>query len=102
MHSIESRFVIGPSNRLLGGVQVCIFQPENLTGWGSEGYNGSEPPRFGPAGKVRLVNGRRRFDSTLRLSFLFQKHCHLWTLFCGLDLHNEPSTKMALIGARQF
>ena len=33
MHSIESRFVIGPSNILFVGVYV----PGNLTGWGSEG-----------------------------------------------------------------
>ena len=25
MHSIESRFVIGPSNILFGGVYVCTF-----------------------------------------------------------------------------
>ena len=37
MHSIESRFVIGSSNILPGGVYVCSFQPVNLTGCGSEG-----------------------------------------------------------------
>ena len=39
MHSIESRFVIGPSSVLFGGVYVCTFQPENFTGCGSEGVN---------------------------------------------------------------
>ena len=39
MHSIESRFVIGPSNILFGGVYVCTFSPGNFTGWGSEGVN---------------------------------------------------------------
>ena len=37
MDSIESRFIIGPSNILFGGVYVCIFQPENFTG--SKGVN---------------------------------------------------------------
>ena len=37
MRSTESRFVIGSSNTLFAGVYVCIFQPGNLTGWGSEG-----------------------------------------------------------------
>ena len=36
MHSVESRFVIGPSNILFGSVYVCTFQPGNYTGWGSE------------------------------------------------------------------
>ena len=39
MHSIESRFDLGPSNILFGGVIVCTFQPGNFTGWGSEGVN---------------------------------------------------------------
>ena len=34
MHSIKSRFVIGPSNVLFA---VCAFQPGNFTGRGSEG-----------------------------------------------------------------
>ena len=34
MHSIESRFVIGPSNILFAGVHVSIFQPGS-----SEGIN---------------------------------------------------------------
>ena len=37
MDSIESRFVIGPSNILFGGVYACNFQPGNFTGCGSEG-----------------------------------------------------------------
>ena len=37
MHSIQSRFVIGPLNILFAGVYVSIFQPGNFTGWGSEG-----------------------------------------------------------------
>ena len=37
MHSIESRFVTGPSNRLSAGVYVCTVQPENFTGCGSDG-----------------------------------------------------------------
>ena len=37
MHSIESRFVTGPSNILFAGVYVSIFQPGNFTGWDSEG-----------------------------------------------------------------
>ena len=36
-HSIDSRFVIGPSNMLFTGVYVGICQPGNFTGWGSEG-----------------------------------------------------------------
>ena len=37
MHSTESRVFIGPSNTLFAGMYVSIFQPENFTGWGSEG-----------------------------------------------------------------
>ena len=37
MHSVESRFVIGPSDILSAGVYVCTFQPANFTGFGSEG-----------------------------------------------------------------
>ena len=39
MESIESRFVIGPSNILFEGVYVCTFQPGNCTGCGREGVN---------------------------------------------------------------
>ena len=39
MHNIESRFVIGPSNILFGGVHVCTFQPGNFTGGDREGDN---------------------------------------------------------------
>ena len=39
MHSTKSRFVIGPSNILFGGVYVCTFQPGYFTGWVSEGVN---------------------------------------------------------------
>ena len=41
MHSVKSRFVIGPSNILFAGVYIymCTFQPGNRTGWGSEGVN---------------------------------------------------------------
>ena len=37
MHSIDSRFVIGPSNILFASLYVCTFQPRYLKGWGSEG-----------------------------------------------------------------
>ena len=37
MHSTESRFVIGPSNKLFDGMYVNTFQPGHLTGSGSEG-----------------------------------------------------------------
>ena len=37
MHSIESRFVIEPSDILFAGVYVGTFQPGDFTGWGSEG-----------------------------------------------------------------
>ena len=37
MHSIENRFVTGPSDILSAGVYVFTFQPGNLTSWGSEG-----------------------------------------------------------------
>ena len=39
MHSIESRFVIGPSNIPFAGAYVSTFQPRNFTGWDSEGVN---------------------------------------------------------------
>ena len=39
MHSIKSRFVIGPSDILFAGVYVSVFQPGNFTGCGSEGVN---------------------------------------------------------------
>ena len=39
MHSIGSRFVIGPSNILSAGVFVYTFQLGNCTGSGSEGVN---------------------------------------------------------------
>ena len=35
MHSIESRFVIRPSNILSAGMYVCTFQPGNFTGCGT-------------------------------------------------------------------
>ena len=37
MHSIGSSFVTVPSYILFGGVYVCIFEPGNFTGCGSEG-----------------------------------------------------------------
>ena len=37
MHSIESRFVTGPSNILFAGVYMSIIQPGKFTGWGREG-----------------------------------------------------------------
>ena len=40
MHSVGSRVVIGPSNLLFGGPYVWTFQPENGTGWGTEGVKG--------------------------------------------------------------
>ena len=36
MHSVENRFVIGPSHILFGSMYVCTFQPGNFTGWGSD------------------------------------------------------------------
>ena len=39
MHSVESGFVIGPSNILFASLHVCTFQPGNFTGWGSEVVN---------------------------------------------------------------
>ena len=39
MYSIESRFVIGPSNILFACVYVCTFQPGNFTGRNSKGFN---------------------------------------------------------------
>ena len=39
MLSVESRFVIAPSNILFGSVHRCNFEPGNFTGWGSEGVN---------------------------------------------------------------
>ena len=36
-YSIESRFVIGPSDILFAGMHVCTFQPANFTGWRIEG-----------------------------------------------------------------
>ena len=42
MCSIEIRFVIGPSDILFAGVYVCTFQPQNWTGWGSEGVSHSK------------------------------------------------------------
>ena len=45
MHSIEAKFVIGPSDILFAGVYLCTFQPEYFTAWDSEGvkagYNSS-------------------------------------------------------------
>ena len=45
MHSIESRFVTGPSNILFAGVYVCTFLPGNFTCWGSEGVNAERSPK---------------------------------------------------------
>ena len=54
MHSIQNRFVLGPSNIQSGGVYVCTFQPGSFTGYGSEGV--SRPTltllRYLPAKKV--------------------------------------------------
>ena len=46
MHSIESRFVTGPSAILFGGVYVCTFQPRYFTGWDSEGVKPRESKRL--------------------------------------------------------
>ena len=60
MHSIQSRFVIRPSNTLFGGVCVCVctFQPGNSTGLGSEGVNGTLVPRLNSVnlGKKNVVH----------------------------------------------
>ena len=37
IHGTESRFVIGSSNMLFGGVYVCNIQPGNFIGYDSEG-----------------------------------------------------------------
>ena len=37
LHSVESRFVIGPSNILFAGMYVGTFQTGNFTRLGSEG-----------------------------------------------------------------
>ena len=37
MHSVENRFVIGPSNTLSEGMYVCTLHPGNFTGCGNEG-----------------------------------------------------------------
>ena len=39
MQSIESQFVIGPSNTLIAGVSLCTFKPGNFTRRGSDGVN---------------------------------------------------------------
>ena len=39
MLNTESRFVIGPSNILSGGMRACTFKPRIFTGTGSEGVN---------------------------------------------------------------
>ena len=44
MRSIESRFVIGPSNILFGSVHKCNFEAGNCTTWGSEGVKHNETP----------------------------------------------------------
>ena len=44
MRSIESIFVIGPSNILFGSVHRCKFEPGNFTVWGSEGVKHNETP----------------------------------------------------------
>ena len=36
VHSIESRFVTGPSDILFACMYVCTFQPGNFTSWGIE------------------------------------------------------------------
>jgi len=42
MHSIESRFVRGPSNMLFAGMSLSTLQPGNFTSWGSEGVNSKD------------------------------------------------------------
>ena len=37
MHSIESRFVIGPSNILFAGVYLCPFSAEIVQAWAVKG-----------------------------------------------------------------
>ena len=47
MHSIDSRFVIGPSDTLFADVYVRTFLPGNFTGWGREGVKmGSDVSHF--------------------------------------------------------
>ena len=39
MHSIDGRFVTGPSDILFSGMYVCTFRPGNFTVLSSEGVN---------------------------------------------------------------
>ena len=47
MDSIESRFVIGPSNILSAGVYVCTFRPGNFTGCSNEGVKAQGQGSYG-------------------------------------------------------
>ena len=58
MHSIEIRFVIGPSDVLFGDVGVCTFQPRNFTGQGSEGVK-----------KIKNNNNKTKNKSSYLRSF---------------------------------
>ena len=95
MHSIESRFVIGPSNILFARIYVCNFQPRNFTGWGSERVKTEEEccMNYNEGGKKkrsdtwRLNHGCSTLCYSGRVTHLF---CHsvrpqtegvLWLLF---------------------
>ena len=75
MHGTESRFVIGPSDILFGGVYVNTFQPGNFTGCGSEGVNASilctACSDNIPCRQIDMNSGTKKADSVM---FSFPKH----------------------------
>ena len=99
MHSIKSRFVIGPSNVLFVGMYMSTFQPGNFTGCGSKGvkikYNSTMKNTTVIYGGMlhmlsttisKLLN-KRHLKTCLSLN---KKH---WRILWGKSQENEPLAK---------
>ena len=77
MYSIESRFVIGPSNILFASVYVCTFQPGNVTDWGSEGVKASTT-KFSSIDFLRWILLQHAFSVSTPASAFWPPVSPLW------------------------
>ena len=64
MHSVGSRFVIGPSNILSAGMYVFTFQPGNFTGFGSEGVK-QQNTKIETLNRPQRINYRQHLWSNI-------------------------------------
>ena len=75
LHSIESRLVIGPSKVLFVGVHVCIFQPGNFTGCGSEGVKLFYTMDISPFYQCRTLKNIYIFQDLVKLNMDLLHSC---------------------------